>query len=50
MSSGWMLDEIIMNLYRKNTEKQNIEFLHNFFTRIKGNNIILYIVTLQYYT
>ena len=46
MSSSWMFDDIVMNLYRNEIEKEKTEVIDCNFTIIKDNKIILYIGSL----
>ena len=49
MSLGWMIDDIVMNLFM-NKAHTKIRFNNNLFTKIEDISVILYKVSIKYYT
>ena len=40
MSSGFMSDEIIINIFRNNSENQHMKVVDSYFTKTEENNIL----------
>ena len=49
MSSGLIFDDIIINLFRNKSEKQNMEVVDSYFTKTEDNNIFMYRGSLKYF-